>query len=116
MKKIFKNMFALNNLRKNATSLTLGEDELFAERVRSYPCHVRRWIWKSDWNILFISVTYLFIWFGNLYRNVIQKTYLLLSLIHISYTKSVNRSLFEYFPYPKSFRFFLEQGLFPFLT
>ena len=31
-------MSALNNLRKKGTSLTLGEDELLAERVRSYPC------------------------------------------------------------------------------
>ena len=31
-------MSALNSLRKKRTSLTLGEDELFAERVRSYPC------------------------------------------------------------------------------
>ena len=28
----------LNNLRKKGTSLTLGENELLAERVRSYPC------------------------------------------------------------------------------
>ena len=31
-------MRALNNLRKKRTSLTLGEDELLAEKVRSYPC------------------------------------------------------------------------------
>ena len=31
-------MSALNNLRKKGTSLTLGEDELLAKRVRSYPC------------------------------------------------------------------------------
>ena len=31
-------MSALTNLRKKGTSLTLGEDELLAERVRSYPC------------------------------------------------------------------------------
>ena len=30
-------MNALNNLKKKRTSLTLGEDELIAERVRSYP-------------------------------------------------------------------------------
>ena len=31
-------MSALNSLRKKGTSLTLGEDELPAERVRSYLC------------------------------------------------------------------------------
>ena len=31
-------MNALNNLRKKRTSLTVREDELFAERVGSYPC------------------------------------------------------------------------------
>ena len=31
-------MSALNNLRKKGTSLTLGEDELLAKRVSSYPC------------------------------------------------------------------------------
>ena len=30
-------MSALNNLRKNGTSLTLGDDELLVERVGSYP-------------------------------------------------------------------------------
>ena len=30
-------MSALNNLRKKGTSLTLGEDELLAETVGSYP-------------------------------------------------------------------------------
>ena len=30
-------MSTLNNLRKKRTSLTLGEDELLAERVGSYP-------------------------------------------------------------------------------
>ena len=30
-------MSALNNLRKKGTILTLGEDELLAEMVRSYP-------------------------------------------------------------------------------
>ena len=29
---------ALNYLSKKRTSLSLGEDELLAERVRSYPC------------------------------------------------------------------------------
>ena len=32
-----KRMSALNNLRKNGTSLALGEDELLVERVGSYP-------------------------------------------------------------------------------
>ena len=36
-----KKMFALNNLRKKGTSLPLRDDELFAERVRSYLCRVR---------------------------------------------------------------------------
>ena len=31
-------MNTLNNLRKKRTSLTLGEDELLAERLRCYPC------------------------------------------------------------------------------
>ena len=31
-------MSALNNLRKKGTPLTLGENELVAEIVRSYPC------------------------------------------------------------------------------
>ena len=31
-------MSALNNLRKKGISLTLGEDEPFTEKVRSYPC------------------------------------------------------------------------------
>ena len=31
-------MTALNNLRKKRNFLTLGEDELLAEMVRSYPC------------------------------------------------------------------------------
>ena len=31
-------MSALNDLRKKGTSLPLGEDELLAESVRSYPC------------------------------------------------------------------------------
>ena len=31
-------MSALNNLRKKGISLTLGEVELLAERVRNYPC------------------------------------------------------------------------------
>ena len=31
-------MGGLNNLIKKGMSLTLGEDELLAERVRSYPC------------------------------------------------------------------------------
>ena len=31
-------MRALNNLRKKGTSLTLGEDERLAEKVRSYLC------------------------------------------------------------------------------
>ena len=30
-------MSALNNLREKGTSLTMGENELLAERVRSYP-------------------------------------------------------------------------------
>ena len=30
-------MSALNNLKEKGTSLTLGEDELFAEKVRSCP-------------------------------------------------------------------------------
>ena len=30
-------MNALNNLRKKDTSLTLGEDEILAEKVGSYP-------------------------------------------------------------------------------
>ena len=34
---MLKKMNALNNLKKKRTSLTLGEDELIAERVRSYP-------------------------------------------------------------------------------
>ena len=37
-------MSALNNLRKKGTFLTLGEDELLAEMVRSYPCfHDKTW-------------------------------------------------------------------------
>ena len=31
-------MSALNNLRKKGTPLTLGENQLLAEMVRSYPC------------------------------------------------------------------------------
>ena len=31
-------MSAVNSLRKKGISLTLEEDELIAERVRSYPC------------------------------------------------------------------------------
>ena len=30
-------MSALNKLKKKETSITLGEDELFAKRARSYP-------------------------------------------------------------------------------
>ena len=33
-----KKTSTLNILRKKGTSLTLGEDELLAERVASYPC------------------------------------------------------------------------------
>ena len=32
-----KKISALNNLRKKGPSITLGEDELLAERVGSYP-------------------------------------------------------------------------------
>ena len=35
---IKKKMSALNNLRIKGTILTLGEDELLVEMVRSYPC------------------------------------------------------------------------------
>ena len=38
VKEILKKMIALYNLRKKRTILTLGEDELLAEMVRSYPC------------------------------------------------------------------------------
>ena len=38
MKEIFKKFSALNNLRKKGTSLTLGNDQLLAEKVRIYPC------------------------------------------------------------------------------
>ena len=37
LKEILKKMSALNNLKEKGTSLTLGEDELFGEKVRSYP-------------------------------------------------------------------------------
>ena len=33
-----KKMSALDNLSKKGTSITLGEDELLPERMRSYPC------------------------------------------------------------------------------
>ena len=35
-------MIALYNLRKKGTILTLGEDELLAEMVRSYPCFYKK--------------------------------------------------------------------------
>ena len=38
IKEILKKMSVLNNLRKKGTSLTLGEGEIYAEIVRSYPC------------------------------------------------------------------------------
>ena len=45
---------ALNNLRKKW-------GWTFAERVRSYPYHVSRWVWKCDWNIyLYLLLIYLF--------------------------------------------------------
>ena len=47
-------MLALNNIRKKW-------GRTFAERVRSYPYHVSRWIWKCDGNIyLYQLLTYLF--------------------------------------------------------
>ena len=38
IKEILKKMSVLNNLKKKGTILTLGEGEIYAEMLRSYPC------------------------------------------------------------------------------
>ena len=50
VKEIFKRMSAVYNLRKKGTVLILGENELLAEMVRSYPCFYKKKkkkIWKE---------------------------------------------------------------------
>ena len=37
-RRYLKKMSGLDNLSKKGTSITLGEDELLPERMRSYPC------------------------------------------------------------------------------
>ena len=46
LKEILKKMNALNNLMKQETFLTLGEEELLAEMVRNYPCFFDK-TWKE---------------------------------------------------------------------
>ena len=41
-KQILKKMSVLNNLRRKENSLTLREDEFFAERVGCYPYHYHK--------------------------------------------------------------------------